>query len=198
MTRRILKPSEKLIALVHHRWAIPVLSQLALGTTGVPGSLGGGARFATLQSRLDVAPASLKRTLTALIHQGLVRHNPGYGHPLRPEYILMPRAQQLSGACAELMDLATNLDVVETALRKWSLPVTLAVENEPARFSEIRDELPGVTPRALALALKELERSGLLERRIVEAYPPAPIYELLDRGQAIRSRVLEIERALAA
>ena len=43
-------------------------------------------------------------------------------------------------------------------LRKWSVPV-LAELGEERRFSELRSALPGVTPRALALCLQELEEA---------------------------------------
>jgi DNA-binding HxlR family transcriptional regulator len=39
-------------------------------------------------------------------------------------------------------------------------------------------DLPGVTARALALALKDLEGSGLVARRVLESYPPATVYAL--------------------
>jgi DNA-binding HxlR family transcriptional regulator len=33
-----------------------------------------------------------------------------------------------------------------------------------------------VTPRSLALALKDLERAGLVRRRVEETYPPSTVY----------------------
>ena len=41
-----------------------------------------------LQRRLDVTRDSLRRALDALIALGYVRRNEGYGHPLRPEYLI--------------------------------------------------------------------------------------------------------------
>ena len=190
--------SPPLVRLVHLRWAIPVLALLVEGTTGVPGSRGGGAKFVTLTHRAGVGPESLRRTLEALIGAGWVQRNPGYGHPMRPEYVLAPRGVKLARAAERVMTVLDRLGVAGTGLRKWSLPVTLALGPSPARFGELQETLPGITPRALALALKELEAAGLVEREVGEAYPPRPRYGLSARGRAVRREARRLERALGA
>lgn len=155
---------EELIALCHHRWSTPVLAEL--GRTG-------GARFVVLVNRLGVGRASLQRALAALVDLGLVRRNPGYGHPLRPEYVLTPEGEEAAVRCARLLAAVDGKSGV--LLRKWSLPVLVALCDN-ARFSELREALPGITARALALALKDLERAGLVTRRVEETYPPSTVY----------------------
>ena len=153
------------IALFHHRWAAPVLAELRRQK---------GSRFAALTGHLGVGRESLRRTLDALMALGLVDRNPGYGHPLRPEYVLTPEGADVAARCARL--LAAVGDKREVSLRKWSLPVLLALRTA-RRFSELREELPGVTPRALALALKDLQAAGLVERVVDErSYPPTVTY----------------------
>ena len=156
---------EDLIRLFHNRWAPAVLAELGRQK---------GSRFVTLSRVLGVGRESLHRTLAALIEQGLVARNPGYGHPLRPEYVLTSLGEPAARRCERLLgSLDGHADVV---LRKWSVPVLVALER-PARFSELRARLPGVTGRALALALKELEGAGLVERRVDgQAHPPAVVY----------------------
>jgi DNA-binding HxlR family transcriptional regulator len=155
---------EDLIALFHHRWSAPVLAEL--GRTS-------GTRFVVLIHRLGIGRESLRRTLTALIELGLVRRNPGYGHPLRPEYLLTERGEAVAARCSRL--LAAVDGHADVALKKWSLPVVVALRR-PARFSELREALPGITARSLALALKDLERAGLVRRRVEETYPPSTVY----------------------
>src|SRR4051794_8644501 len=150
-TRYCFMSIEELISIFHHRWAAPVLAELLRQK---------GSRFAALVGTLGVGRESLRRTLDSLIEQGLVARNPGYGHPLRPEYVLTTRGEDAARRCAKLL-AAGDEDVL---LRKWSLPVLTAV-TQPSRFSELRAGLPGVTPRALALALKDLQAAGLVERR---------------------------------
>ena len=156
---------QDVISLFHHRWAAPILAELRRQK---------GSRFAALAGLLGVGRDSLRRTLTALIELGLVARNPGYGHPLRPEYVLTRRGDDVAARCARLLDALG--DARDVALRKWSLPVLLALRNA-SRFSDLREELPGISPRALALALKDLQAAKLVERRVDEtAYPPTVLY----------------------
>jgi DNA-binding HxlR family transcriptional regulator len=163
-----------LIALFHHRWSAPVLAELDRTR---------GTRFVVLVNRLGVGRESLRRTLDALIELGLVARNPGYGHPLRPEYLLTPPGQDAAERCTRLLGLLDG--DAEIALKKWSLPV-LAALSGPSRFSELRDALPGVTARALALALKDLQTAGLVDRRVEDAYPPTATYVATRRGRRLQ------------
>lgn len=141
-----------------------------------------GSRVAALTGGLGVGRESLRRTLTALQAEGLVARNPGYGHPLRPEYLLTPRGRQVAPAAREALAAARGHE--EIALKKWSLPVLAALER-PRRFSELRAALPDAGPRALTLALKDLTAAGLVERTVTDAYPPAVVYEATPAGEPI-------------
>ena len=138
-----------------------------------------GSRFVTLETRLGVTPDSLRRTLNALIADGLVARNPGYGHPLRPEYVLTDEGRHVAGVCDRLLAILNGLE--DVALRKWSMPVVHALGPGPMRFSELRGTL-AVSPRALALALKELQAAELVERTVTDDYPPASVYRLTPRA----------------
>jgi DNA-binding HxlR family transcriptional regulator len=161
-----------LIALFHHRWSAPVLAELLRQK---------GSRFAALAGTLGVGSDSLRRTLDSLLLLGLVARNPGYGHPLRPEYVLTADGRRVAQRCAKLL-AASEDDVV---LRKWSLPVLAALQR-PARFSELRAAVPGVTPRALTLALKDLQAAQLVERRVEDAYPPRALYSTTAQGRRLQ------------
>lgn len=158
-----------LLRLVHRRWAIPVLADLHRSK---------GSKFVTLATRLGAGRSTLTQTLEALIAAGLVARNPGYGHPLRPEYILTPRGSAIAPACADLLAAIDSLILRDVALRKWTLPVLLAIRAGASRFSELKRMLPSVTDRALAASLKQMESAGLIAREIQPGYPPAPIYAL--------------------
>jgi DNA-binding HxlR family transcriptional regulator len=72
------------------------------------------------------------------------------------------------------------------------MPVVHALAHEPLRFSELRGRLQGISPRALTLALKELEAAGVVERRVTADYPPATSYRLAADAQALASLVGEL------
>jgi DNA-binding HxlR family transcriptional regulator len=165
---------DELIALFHHRWSAPVLAELRRTR---------GTRFVVLVKSLGVGRESLRRTLEALIELGLVARNPGYGHPLRPEYVLTRRGERAAARCSRLLGLLDG--DADVALKKWSLPVLVALAR-PARFSELRDALPGVTARALALALKDLEAAGLVRRDVQNTYPPSTVYAATRRARRLR------------
>lgn len=165
-------------ALFHHRWAVPVLAELRRRR---------GARFVELRNALDVPRDSLARTLAALGDAALVARNPGHGHPLRPEYVLTPDGDRSGAVCERLLAELDGLE--EVALRKWSMPVVRALADGPRRFSEVRAALAGVTPRALALALKELQAAGLVDRAVTDDYPPGTVYGLTARARPL-ARIL--------
>jgi DNA-binding HxlR family transcriptional regulator len=162
-----------LVDLCHHRWTLPVLAEIERTQ---------GSRFATLTGTLGVAGESLRRTLRALQDAGLVTRNPGYGHPLRPEYVFTERGRRLGVPAQRLLDALRGNE--EIGLKKWSLPV-LAALDEPRRFSELRAALPPATPRALTMALKDLQRAGLVRRTVTDDYPPAVVYQLTAEARPI-------------
>jgi DNA-binding HxlR family transcriptional regulator len=166
---------EFLVDLFHHRWSAPVLAELERQK---------GGRFASLSRGLGVGSDSLRRTLDGLFELGLVARNPGYGHPLRPEYVLTELGRDVGRRCRRLVALLDGH--AEVALRKWSLPILVALER-PSRFSELRAQLPGITGRALAIALKELGAAGLVERRVEDAYPPTAVYAASAAGRRLRA-----------
>jgi DNA-binding HxlR family transcriptional regulator len=163
--------SSELIDLFHHRWAAPSLALLAERR---------GARFVELQRRLEVSGESLRRALDALIELGYVTRNPGYGHPLRPEYVITPRAKKAAAVATRVVAAGDP----ETLLRKWSVPVLAELDRE-RRFSELRSSLSGVTPRALALALQDLERAKLVRREVRPTRPPSTVYRTTARGARV-------------
>jgi len=151
----------------------------------------GGLRFVVLVNRLDLSRDSLRASLASLGHLDLVMKNPGYGHPLRPEYILTPRGKAVASVCTEYMKPACDNDVL---LRKWSAPILLALLHGHQRFNEIRAALE-VTPRALTQVLKLLE--GLVHRSVEDGYPPVTLYSLTDNGESVARTVEQVRDLLA-
>lgn len=160
---------ERFTTLFHHRWSAPILAELHRS---------GGAKFVTLVARLGISRDSLRRTLDSLIEQGWVLRNPGHGHPLRPEYILTLAGARLAPWCARICHALRMAELEEVGFRKWSLPIVLGIREGQRRFSELRAYFPGLTARALTLALKELHAAGLIERHVSQGYPPTTHYRL--------------------
>lgn len=151
---------EPLIALCHHRWSIPILAELHRNN---------GAKFVTLVERLQLSRDALSRTLDALMQLDLIKRNTGYGHPLRPEYVLTTTGKQIGQNALELLNHlqqleATNTASLKTGLKKWTLPILHAIHHGINRFSSLRETLPNLSPRALTLTLQALEQLACLKR----------------------------------
>ena len=172
-----------LVALFHNRWSVPILAELHRQR---------GSRFVTLSRLLGLSRESLRRTLAALIDAGLVGRNPGYGHPLRPEYVLTSSGERIAAACRPLVERLRRSDLEEVGLKKWSMPVVYALAERPLRFSELRDALEGISPRALTLALKDLQAAGLVDRRVTNDYPPATVYRLTRTGRPLATLLTQV------
>ncbi len=178
-------PMPPLPELFHRRWALPVLGELARD---------GGAKVVTLRSRTGASRVGVRDALDALIGMGLAARNPGYGHPLRPEYILTPRGAEAAPLAATLWARLTRDGLGDVCLRKWSLATLTAVGPGGSRFTEIREGLGGVTDRALAGALRDLERVDLISRTIEDDRPPRPLYARTRRAGPIAELAEAIER----
>ncbi len=165
------------------------------------GERNGGARAAELRHTLGVGDDSFRRTIAALIERGWAAPNPGYGHPLRPEYILTPRGHDLAEPAADLAALLSRRTWGDQALRKWPLPVVHSTLEGRRRFSEIEDHLAGPPPRALATALRRVDDLGLVARRVESgASPPHAVYLPTPRARPLATplgRLSEVLRGAA-
>ena len=116
-----------LTTLFHRRWAVPVLAELYKDR---------GAKSITLMHRLGVSRESLRATLDELIEHGWIARNPGYGHLMRPEYLLTRPGEKLGPTCVRLMAVLRRMGIQRIALRKWSMPITLALSGGVDRFGD--------------------------------------------------------------
>ncbi|MEM9372331.1 MAG: winged helix-turn-helix transcriptional regulator [Planctomycetota bacterium] len=162
--------------LFERRWAVPLLAELEAS--------GGGARLVTLAHRTGAGRATARQSIEHLVRLGVVAENPGHGHPLRPEFVLTPRGRRIAPPAAGLMRALTGLDAIEAGLRKWSMPTLGAIGDGARRFGEVTERLGSATDRAASIALRDLERLGLIERRIGNDRPPHPVYAALDRAES--------------
>ena len=77
-------------------------------------------------------------------------------------------------------------DILE---RRHVISVLWACTAGATRFNEFRQSVDGVPPRTLSERLRDLEGAGLLEREIVAANPPYPVYRLTTTGKRLAAVV---------
>jgi len=176
--------SETLLHLFARRWSIPILAELKRSD---------GSKFVTLSRRLGASPVAVRQSLDHLIALGLAQPNPGYGHPLRPEYILTASGETLGPASLSLDNAITRLELRESALLRWSMPALFIIgRSAPARFSDIGAALEPVTDRALAQTLKKLQTDSIVKRHIEDSFPPTPRYTVDKRGRPLLEPLKEL------
>ena len=76
--------------------------------------------------------------------------------------------------------------VLDKIADKWTIMILTVICPKPSRFNEIRRRLDGITHKALADALKRLERNGLVTRTVLPTAPIGVEYAITPLGLSLR------------
>ena len=87
--------------------------------------------------------------------------------------------------------VARALDLVG---ERWALLVVRDLLLGPKRFTDLRRGLPGIGTNVLAARLKELERAGVVQRRILPPPAASAVYELTEYGRSLEGPLLALGR----
>lgn len=68
---------------------------------------------------------------------------------------------------------------------KWTTLIVIVLALKPHRFSEIRRAIPDISKRMLTQTLRNLERDGLIARRVFPTKPPSVDYRLTELGESL-------------
>ena len=129
---------------------------------------------------LTVSRQTSAETLASLARQGLLTRDGS----------LTARGRRVAEKGEPLLAALDKLG----AQRKWSLPILHALGPRPRRFGELKEALPGATPRALSMALKDLAASGLIERRILDGFPPRTEYAVQQKARGLPPLLDQVAR----
>ncbi|GAA3130594.1 helix-turn-helix domain-containing protein [Planomonospora alba] len=80
-------------------------------------------------------------------------------------------------------------EIFSDVANKWALLIIEALGDRTLRFSELRDEVEGISHKMLTQNLRMLERNGLAERKVHPTVPPRVEYTLTEPGRALRATV---------
>lgn len=69
---------------------------------------------------------------------------------------------------------------------KWKPIILWWLNERTCRFAELRRSIPGITDKMLALQLRELERDGIVHRRVYAVVPPKVEYSLTPYGSSLK------------
>ncbi|MEI6945673.1 helix-turn-helix domain-containing protein [Paraflavisolibacter sp. H34] len=88
--------------------------------------------------------------------------------------------------CQSCLDtLKPVRDALDVIMGKWKLPIIISVGVGNERFTDIQESIAGITPKALAKELKELEQHQLVKRIITEDYPVKISYKLTTHADTL-------------
>jgi DNA-binding HxlR family transcriptional regulator len=67
----------------------------------------------------------------------------------------------------------------------WSVLIVGSLANETRRYSELAQQIGGISPKMLTQTLRGLERDGLITRTVHPVIPPRVDYTLTDLGKSL-------------
>src|SRR5215212_1343539 len=80
-------------------------------------------------------------------------------------------------------------EIFSDVANKWAFLIIETLGERTLRFSELRNEIEGISHKMLTQNLRMLERNGLVERSVHPTVPPRVEYTLTEPGQALRATV---------
>jgi DNA-binding HxlR family transcriptional regulator len=86
---------------------------------------------------------------------------------------------------ANLATLCPIRDVLDRVGDKWSILLLLTLAERPHRFGELRRGVPDISQRMLTQTLRDLQRDGLVDRRVFPTNPPSVEYRLTALGTSL-------------
>ena len=94
-------------------------------------------------------------------------------------------ADSLMAETAKLRKIITKRGTLE-------ILIPLCCSTTPVRYREFRNTLKGISSKTLASRLKELEKSGILERRAYNESPPRVEYKMTAKGQELVESIMSL------
>jgi DNA-binding HxlR family transcriptional regulator len=87
----------------------------------------------------------------------------------------------------------TTRQALERLASKWRILLIYALLAGPQRHAELRRWVAGITQKVLTETLRDMERDGLVERRVLKQTPPQHVeYSLTALGKSLEAPLAAI------
>lgn len=94
-----------------------------------------------------------------------------------------------------MIDTCPIQGVIDVISKKWALLIVAVLGNSPKmRYNQILNDLKGISPKTLADTLKQLHKSGIVNRESINEIPPRVEYSLTGDGEKLRESIIPIIR----
>jgi len=108
-----------------------------------------------------------------------------YGHEM------MPEGRETSSSD---LDLPAHR-ILALVGDKWTTVVLYCLSlREVRRFNELQRQIPDISKKMLVQTLRNLERDGLVDRRVYPQVPPKTEYRLTEDGHRLREPIAQLCR----
>jgi DNA-binding HxlR family transcriptional regulator len=77
---------------------------------------------------------------------------------------------------------------------KWTINILHQLCEKTRRFNELQHSLPGISPKTLSHRLTQLEKDGIVKKKIYAQVPPRVEYSLTPKGSSLRSIIDQMRR----
>lgn len=95
---------------------------------------------------------------------------------------MLPRRKSQVEVPPERCPLSECLSIIGGA---WTPNIIWYLSHSSRRFSELKDDIPGISAKMLAARLKKLEASGVAYRKVLPTSPPSVEYGLTELGKEL-------------
>ena len=68
---------------------------------------------------------------------------------------------------------------------KWSMLLVMTLASGPKRFNELHRQVPDISQKMLTQTLRDLQRDGLVSRKVFDTQPPSVEYRLTETGESL-------------
>src|ERR1700739_5160308 len=75
---------------------------------------------------------------------------------------------------------------------KWAVLIVVRLASGTMRFAELRRAVDGISQKMLTVTLRDLERDGLVVRKLYASVPPKVEYSLTSLGNSLVDKVNEL------
>lgn len=93
---------------------------------------------------------------------------------------------------SSLMSETAKLRKIITKRGTLEILIPLCCTTKPVRYKQFRQTLKGTSSRTLATRLKELEKTGVLERISYNEIPPRVEYKMTSKGQELVESMIDL------
>lgn len=101
----------------------------------------------------------------------------------RPKYCPQPTLDRV--ATMNIFDTSCEAhQILEHIANKWTILVVFALTQGKKRYNELKQQIVGISPKMLIQNLRNLERCGLIKRKVYPTVPPKVEYSLTVLGES--------------